>query len=96
LQHRLNLIVRFTQADCDILQSEGAHSLAQTPQIFRLNVFRNNAAAAADDRGEPHNVVAATRADVRDGHTGFDAKADVWADFVHQRRRALFRRARLG
>ena len=66
--------MRFTQADCDVLQSEIAHPLAQTSQIFRLNVFRDNAAAGADDRGKPYDVVAATRADVRDGYTGFDAK----------------------
>src|SRR6476620_2956104 len=66
--------MRFTQADCDVLQSEIAHPLAQIAQIFRLNVFRDNPAAGADDRGEPYDVVAATRADVRDGYTGFDAK----------------------
>src|SRR4029077_12349441 len=66
--------MRFTQADCDVLQSEIAHPLAQTAQIFRLDVFRDNAAAGADDRGEPYDVVAATRADVSDGYTGFDAE----------------------
>ena len=29
--------------------------------------------AGADDRGESYDVVAATRADVSDGYTGFDA-----------------------
>src|SRR5262249_17747982 len=67
-------IVRFTQADCDVLQSEIVHPLAKTEQILRLNVFRDNAAAGADDRGEPYDVVTATRADVRYGHARFDAK----------------------
>ena len=66
--------MRFTQADGDVLQSEVAYPLTQTPQIFRPNIFRDNAAAGADDRGEPYDVVAATGADVRYGHAGFDAK----------------------
>ena len=66
--------MRLTQADHDVLQSESAYPLTQAAQIFRLNIFRDDATAGADDRGEPHDVIAATRADVRDGHTGFDAK----------------------
>jgi len=44
------------------LQSEIAYPLTQTPQIFRPIVFRDNAAAGADDRGEPYDAVAATSA----------------------------------
>ena len=66
--------MRFTQADGDVLQSEVAYPLTQTPQIFRPNIFRDNAAAGADDRGEPYDVVAAIGADVRYAHAGFDAK----------------------
>ena len=67
-------IVRFAEADGDVLQSEITHPLAQPPQIYRHNVLRDNAAVGADARGEPYDVVAAAGADVRDGHTGFDAK----------------------
>jgi hypothetical protein len=48
----------------NVLQSEIAHPTAQAPQIFRYNIFCNDAAVRADDRGQPHNVIAAARIDV--------------------------------
>jgi hypothetical protein len=32
----------------------------------------DDAAPRTDDRGQPYNVIAAPRADVRDSHSGFD------------------------
>ena len=51
-----------------------AHPLAQASQIFAHNIFCDNAAASADDLGRPYGIIAATRANVRDGHPGFDGK----------------------
>ena len=54
--------MRLTQAGGDILQSEITYPPTQTPKIFRPIVFRDNAAAGADDRGEPYDAVAAISA----------------------------------
>jgi len=65
-------IVRLIEADCNVLQSEIAHAPAQAPQIRGYDILCDDAAAGADDRGQPYNVIAAPRADVRDSHSGFD------------------------
>src|SRR5271169_2383247 len=67
-------IVRLTDADGNVLQSEITHPLAQAPQIFWHDVLCNDASVGSDDRRQPHDVVAATCADVRDGHPGLDAE----------------------
>ena len=67
-------IVRLTQADYDVLQSEIAHPTAQAAQIFGHDIFCDDAAVGSDDRRQPYDVIAAARADVRDGHAGFDAE----------------------
>jgi hypothetical protein len=41
-------------------------------QILRHDVFCDDAALGSDNRRQPYDVVAATRADVRDGPAGFD------------------------
>jgi hypothetical protein len=66
--------VRLTKADHNVLQSKIAHSLAQALQILGDDVFCDDAALGSDNRRQPYDVVAATRADVRDSHPGFDAK----------------------
>src|SRR5215471_3389650 len=67
-------IVWFTEADHHVLQSESAHSTAQAPQIFRYDIFCNDAATGTYDRRQPYDVIAAACANVSDGHLGFDAK----------------------
>ena len=66
--------MRLTKADHNVLQSEIAYPLAQAPQILRDDVFCDDVAVGSDNRREPYDVVAATRADVRDSHPGFDAE----------------------
>jgi hypothetical protein len=46
----------------------------QALQIFSYHIFCDDAAVGANDRGQPHNVIAAARTNVRDCHPGFDAK----------------------
>ena len=76
-------IVRFTKADHDILQSKFAYPLAQALQILGHDVFRDDAALGSNDRRESYDVVAATGADVRDSHPGFDPEqAHELARFV--------------
>ena len=67
-------IVRLTETDSDVLQSETTHPIAQAPQIFWHDIFCNYAPVGSDDRRQPHDVVAAACADVRDGHPGLDAE----------------------
>ena len=67
-------IVRLTEADYNVSQSEVAHPTAQAPQIFGYDIFCDDAAVGTDDRGQPYDVIAAARANVRDGHSGFDAE----------------------
>src|SRR5262249_10521559 len=67
-------IVRLAEADFNVLQSEVAYPTAQAPQIFGYDIFRYDAAVRTDDRGKPHDVIAAACANVRDGHPGFDAE----------------------
>jgi hypothetical protein len=66
--------VWLTETDYNVLQSQIAHPTAQALQIFRYNIFCNDAAVGANDRGQPYHVVAAARANVRNGHPGFDAE----------------------
>jgi hypothetical protein len=49
-----------------------SHSTAQTPQIFRYDIFCDDAATGTDDRRQPYDVIAAARANVSDDHPGFD------------------------
>ena len=65
-------IVRLTKADHHVLQSESAHSTAQALQIFRYDIFCDDAAAGTDDRRPPYDVLAAARANVSHGHPEFD------------------------
>ena len=67
-------IVRLAEADYNVLQSEVAHPTAQAPQIFGHDIFCYDTAVGTDDRGQPYDVIAAPRANVRDGHPGFDAE----------------------
>ena len=67
-------IVGLTEAYYNILQSEIAYPTAQASQIFGYDILRDDEAAWADDRGKPYDVIAAARADVRDGHPGLDAQ----------------------
>src|SRR5271167_2275465 len=67
-------IVRLTEADSDVLQSETTHPIAQATQIFGHDIFCNDAPVGSDDRRQRHDVVAAACADVRDGHPGLDAE----------------------
>jgi len=64
--------VRLTKADHHVLQSESAHSTAQVPQIFRYDIFCDDAAMGTDDRRQPYDVIATSCANVSDGHPGFD------------------------
>jgi hypothetical protein len=66
--------VRLTKADHNVLQSEIAHPLSQALQILGHDVFCDDAAVGSDNRRQPYDVIAATRADVRDCHARFDAK----------------------
>ena len=65
-------IVWLTEADHHVLQSESAHSTAQALQIFRYDIFCDDAAAGTDDRRQPYDVIAAARANVSHGHPEFD------------------------
>src|SRR5437773_8136698 len=85
-------IVRFTESDYNVLQSEIAYPTAQAPQIFGYNILCDDAAVRTDDRGQPYDVIAAARADVCDGHRGFDAKQTYPAGVVRRLHRAPFRR----
>jgi hypothetical protein len=67
-------VVRLTKSNYNVLQTEIAYPTLQAPQIFGYYIFCNYAAVGADDRGQPHNVIAAPRTDVCDGHPGFDAE----------------------
>ena len=67
-------IVRLTETVSDVLQSETTHPIAKAPQIFWHDIFCNDAPVGSDDRRQPHDVVAAACADVRDGHPGLDAE----------------------
>ena len=67
-------IVGFAEANCNVLQSEIAYPPAQALRILWYDILRDDAAARADNRGQSYRVVAATRADVRDGHSGFNAE----------------------
>src|SRR5712664_2754656 len=67
-------IVRLTEADSDVLQYEITHPIAQAPQILWHDILCNDAPVGSDDRRQPHNVVTAASADVRDGHPGLDAE----------------------
>ena len=67
-------IVRLAEADHNVLQSEVAHPTAQLPQIFGYDIYCYDAAVRTDDRGQPYDVIAAARANVRDCHPGFDAE----------------------
>ena len=51
-------IVRLTEADYNVLQSEVAHPTAQAPQIFGHDIFCYDAAVGTDDRGQPYDVIA--------------------------------------
>ena len=66
--------MRLAAADGDVVQTEFAHPLAQAAQIFGHDVFREDAAVGTDDGRQSHDVIAAARADVRDGHSGPDAE----------------------
>ena len=48
-------IIRLTEADCNILQSEIAHPPAQALQILGYDILCDDAAARTDDRGQPRN-----------------------------------------
>src|SRR5215472_13499474 len=65
-------IVWLTEADHHVLQSEVAYSTAQSPQIFRYDIFCDDAATGTDDRRQPYDVITAARTNVSDGHPGFD------------------------
>ena len=65
--------MRLTEVDYDVLQSEIAHPAAQASQIFGYDIFCDDAAAGADDRRQPYDVIAAAGANVCDGHPRFDA-----------------------
>jgi hypothetical protein len=67
-------IVGLTEAYYNTLQSEIAYPTAQASQIFGYDILRDDEAAWADDRGQPYDVIAAARADVRDGHPRLDAE----------------------
>jgi hypothetical protein len=67
-------IVWLTEADYNVLQSEIAYPTAQATQIFGYDILCDDAAVGTDDRGQPHNVIAAARSDVRDGHPGFNTE----------------------
>ena len=67
-------IVWLPEADGDVLQSEITQPIAQAPQIFWPYILRNYAPIGSDDRRQPHDVVAAACADIRDGHPGLDAE----------------------
>jgi hypothetical protein len=64
--------VWLTEADHYVLQSESVHSTAQALQIFRYDIFCDDAATGTNDRRQPYDVIAAARANVGDGHPGFD------------------------
>jgi len=61
--------------DVDVLQSERVDALTQALQIVRRHIFGDDPAARTDDRRQPHDVIAAARADIGESHAGFDAKA---------------------
>jgi hypothetical protein len=67
-------IVRLAEADHNVSQTEVAHPTAQAPQIFGYHILCHDAAVGTNDRGQPYDVIAAARANVRDGHPGFDAE----------------------
>src|SRR5215469_3122252 len=67
-------IVWLTKTDHHVLQSESAHSTAQALQIFRYDIFCDDAATGTDDRRQPYDVIAAACAYVSDSHLGFDAE----------------------
>jgi hypothetical protein len=59
-------IVRLTEGDYNVLQSEIAYPLTQALQILRDDVFCDDATFRFDDRRQPYDVVAAPGADVCD------------------------------
>src|SRR5262249_56036177 len=61
-------------ADCKVGEGEVGETRAQVPEIFGYHIFCHDPAAGTDDRGQPYDVIAAARANVRDGHPGFDAE----------------------
>src|SRR4029453_14449380 len=67
-------IVRLPKADHNVSQSEVAHATAQAPQILGYDIFSYDAAVGTHDRGQPYDVIAAARPNIRGGHPGFDAE----------------------
>ena len=52
-------IVRLTDADYNISQPEIVNPTAQASQIFGYDIFSDDAATRADDRGQPYDIVPA-------------------------------------
>ena len=48
--HRQSRIVRLADPDGDVAQYKVVHAFAQTLQIVRLNILRDDVAAGADNR----------------------------------------------
>ena len=57
-----------------VLQSEIAHPVAQAAQVFGHHILGDHAAAWPNDRRQPDDVIAASRADVGDRHPRPDAE----------------------